>query len=67
MPLYEYRCTHCDHAFTRLTSVANRDYTRCPRCDSFWDVRRQKSAPSFKVEGYNAANGYSNDSGKGKA
>lgn len=35
MPIYEYRCEHCDRSFDVLTSFAERDRKQpCPTCES---------------------------------
>ena len=35
MPIYEYVCKSCEHAFEELVrSPTDRDATRCPRCES---------------------------------
>lgn len=39
LPLYDYKCSACDHQFTLLRPVAERDNARCPRCDGE-EVRR---------------------------
>ena len=32
MPLYEYRCVHCDREFEEIRRVADRHSARCPSC-----------------------------------
>lgn len=32
MPLYEYRCTDCDHRFDALVPAGRADLTACPSC-----------------------------------
>ncbi len=32
MPLYEYRCTDCDHRFEALVPAGRADLTGCPSC-----------------------------------
>lgn len=32
MPLYDYRCPHCDHAFEELRPLAERASAPCPQC-----------------------------------
>jgi putative FmdB family regulatory protein len=47
MPLYEYYCQPCDHAFeTLIRSTADR--AKCPRCGSI-DVAKQLSVPAAHV------------------
>ncbi len=34
MPIFEYRCTHCDHCFEALVwSSAEESELKCPQCD----------------------------------
>ncbi len=36
MPLYDYKCTSCDHTFRKMERMANREQPtndRCPNCD----------------------------------
>jgi putative FmdB family regulatory protein len=32
VPLYEYRCTDCDHRFDALVPAGRADQTACPSC-----------------------------------
>jgi len=32
VPLYEYRCTDCDHRFDALVPASRADLTACPSC-----------------------------------
>lgn len=32
MPLYEYKCKHCEHRFAELNSVENRENAPCQKC-----------------------------------
>jgi putative FmdB family regulatory protein len=43
MPLYEYACPQCDHAFEAL--VFTGDVVECPKCQNR-DVERQLSVPA---------------------
>lgn len=46
MPIYEYACPTCSHAFESLViRKSDEAEIRCPRCDAS-DVRRQMSAPA---------------------
>ena len=48
MPIYEYVCEQCTHAFEkRVTSTRTR--VRCPECES-GQVTRQFSTVAFKGE-----------------
>ena len=49
MPLYEYQCEPCDHAFETLIR-GNGDMAHCPRCGSV-DVARLLSIPASAQTG----------------
>lgn len=56
MPQYEFICIRCGEPFTRVLPVADRNsYQEC-HCGGM--ARRQVTAASFTVGGYNAKNGY---------
>lgn len=44
MPIYEYRCTPCDHTFETLIRSSG-DVARCPRCGNL-DLAKQFSVPA---------------------
>lgn len=74
MPIYVYRCKKCGEEFEQLVChqgdiVIHRPCTRLEGgmrlVDGAWGERIPfRTAPSFTVSGFNAANGYSNDSGR---
>ena len=33
MPIYEYACTHCEHAFDELQKVSDAALVHCPNCN----------------------------------
>lgn len=49
MPIYEYRCHHCDHAFDRLQPLGA-DCPPCPRCGGA--AERILSRPAFRFKGH---------------
>lgn len=51
MPIYAYRCEACDHAFDRLQKLSDPDPDVCPSCGATGQVRRQVTAPSFRLAG----------------
>lgn len=59
MPLYEYRCTNdrCQRITLYLETDCNHLERNCEHCGA--EAKRIISAPSFRVNGYNADNGYS--------
>ncbi len=50
MPLYGFECGDCGHSFERLQKLSDADPTTCPACGAE-QVRRQISAPSFRLAG----------------
>jgi putative FmdB family regulatory protein len=51
MPIYEYACGACHTRFDRLQKMSDPDPTRCDRCGVEGAVRRQLSAPQFRLAG----------------
>ena len=49
MPLYEYRCQPCDHAFEALVRNGS-DVVRCPKCGGD-EVGKQFSVPAATPSG----------------
>ena len=59
MPIYEYTCNQCNHTFERLiiTDADREAMVVCPNCEES-DAHQNTNAPSFKIKGLRAANGY---------
>ena len=51
MPIYAFRCEACGHAFDRLQKLSDADPRDCPACGAGGQVRRQLTAPSFRLSG----------------
>lgn len=51
MPIYAFQCAACGHAFDRLQKLSDADPQACPACDASGQVRRQVTAPSFRLAG----------------
>ena len=51
MPIYAFECTRCGHRFDRLQKLSDADPTACPDCGVEGEVRRQLTAPSFRLAG----------------
>ena len=51
MPIYAFACDACGHAFDRLQKLADADPTACPACAAEGQVRRQLTAPQFRLAG----------------
>lgn len=50
MPIYEYTCTACEHAFDELQKVSEAALVHCPRCGEP-SLRKLLSAPKFRLKG----------------
>jgi len=51
MPIYAYQCAACGHSFDRLQKLSDADPDTCPSCGAGGQVRRQVTAPSFRLAG----------------
>ncbi len=51
MPIYAYHCTACGHSFDRLQKLSDPDPDTCPECGAQGEVKRQLTAPSFRLAG----------------
>ena len=49
MPLYEYRCQKCKHAFEKLQKFSDKPQAKCPKCGG--RGKRQLSAPAIQFKG----------------
>lgn len=50
MPIYEYRCTSCDHEMEALRKLSDPPLTHCPACDTEHLVKKI-SAAAFRLKG----------------
>ena len=50
MPIYEYACTKCAHAFDELQKVSEAALVHCPKCGEA-SLRKLLSAPKFRLKG----------------
>jgi len=50
MPIYAFECGSCGHQFDRLQKLSDPDPAVCPQCAAE-QVRRQLTAPSFRLSG----------------
>ena len=51
MPIYEFKCEHCDHTFELLElGETDKVEMRCPQCQSP-NLHRLMSAASFSISG----------------
>jgi putative FmdB family regulatory protein len=51
MPIYAYHCTACGHRFDRLQKLSDPDPDVCPECGVQGEVKRQLTAPAFRLAG----------------
>lgn len=51
MPIYVYRCEDCGEKFERLQKLSDPDPDVCPHCGKRHTVRRQVTAPAFRLAG----------------
>ncbi|MBE2210257.1 MAG: zinc ribbon domain-containing protein [Xanthomonadaceae bacterium] len=51
MPIYAFTCDACGHAFDRLQKLSDADPVTCPACGVEGKVRRQLTAPTFRLAG----------------
>ena len=51
MPIYAFQCAECGHDFDRLQKLSDADPETCPSCGATGSVRRQLTAPSFRLAG----------------
>ena len=50
MPIYEYQCTNCDHAFELIQKINEEAATQCEQCGKNTAVRLV-SAAGFQLKG----------------
>ncbi len=51
MPIYEYACGACNSRFERLQKMSDPDPETCSQCGQAGQVKRQVSAPQFRLSG----------------
>ncbi|HSD17010.1 MAG TPA: zinc ribbon domain-containing protein [Thermomonas sp.] len=51
MPIYAFTCDACGHQFDRLQRLSDADPVECPACGASGQVRRQLTAPQFRLAG----------------
>ena len=50
MPIYEYRCEHCDHQLEALQKISDDVLVDCPSCTQP-SLKKQLSAAGFRLSG----------------
>jgi putative FmdB family regulatory protein len=51
MPIYEYGCESCGHAFERLQKISDDPIKDCPECEDVGTVKKLVSRTSFVLKG----------------
>lgn len=63
MPMYEYTCGACNHAFEKLSKISEADQATCPKCEK--PATRQLSRTAFHLQGGGwYSDGYGSGGGK---
>ena len=67
MPIYDYRCDHCGHAFSAVQSFKDTPLEKCPNCGK--RPRRLFTAPAlvFKGSGWYKTDSRPAEKSEGKA
>lgn len=50
MPIYDYKCSECDHQFEVIQKFSDEPLKKCPEC-YLNTVSKMVSAPSFRLKG----------------
>jgi|TARA_B110000967_G_scaffold167055_1_gene175388 putative FmdB family regulatory protein len=50
MPIYEYKCSNCEHQFELIQKFSDQPAETCPEC-SAKSIQKLVSAPSFRLKG----------------
>ncbi len=50
MPIYEYKCSKCEHQFEIIQRFSDNPLESCPKCGQK-SIKKLVSAPSFRLKG----------------
>jgi putative FmdB family regulatory protein len=50
MPIYDYKCSNCEHQFELIQKFSDQPAKVCPEC-SKKSIQKLVSAPSFRLKG----------------
>ena len=50
MPIYDYKCSKCEHEIEIIQKVNDKPKKICPKCNKR-TLKKQISAPSFRLKG----------------
>ena len=50
MPIYDYKCSDCEHEIEVIQKISDKPKTICPKCNTK-SLKKLISAPSFRLKG----------------
>ena len=50
MPIYDYKCSECEHQIELIQKISDDPKTVCPKCNKK-SLKKLISAPSFRLKG----------------
>ena len=50
MPIYDYKCSKCEHEIEIIQKINDKPKEVCPKCNKK-GLKKQISAPSFRLKG----------------
>ena len=50
MPIYDYKCSDCEHEIEVIQKISDKPKTICPKCNAK-TLKKLISAPSFRLKG----------------
>ena len=50
MPIYDYKCSNCEHQIEVIQKISDDPKTTCPKCNKE-SLSKLISAPSFRLKG----------------
>ena len=50
MPIYDYKCSECEHQIELIQKISDDPMTVCPKCNKK-SLKKLISAPSFRLKG----------------
>jgi len=50
MPIYDYKCSECEHQIELIQKISDDPKTICPKCNKK-SLKKLISAPSFRLKG----------------
>ena len=50
MPIYDYKCSRCEHEIEVIQKISDKPKTICPKCNTK-SLKKLISAPSFRLKG----------------